>query len=62
MKCKIIGIGGGAIPFIASLAVDYVGAKTIAVVTTPADIIPDNSKHYGYLIEYPVLKRKEDLL
>ena len=25
-------------------------------------ILPDNSKHYGYLIEYPVLKRKEDLL
>ena len=33
------GTGGGAIPFIASLALDYVGAKTIAVVTTPANII-----------------------
>ena len=33
------------------------GLKTIR-----ADIIPDNSKHNGYLIEYPVLKRKEDLL
>ena len=32
------GTGGGAIPFIASLALDYVGA-TIAVVTTPANII-----------------------
>ena len=33
------GTGGGAIPFISSLALDYVGAKTIAVVTTPANII-----------------------
>ena len=33
------GTGGGAIPFIASLALDYVGAKTIAVVTTPANLI-----------------------
>ena len=33
------GTGGGAIPFIASLALDYIGAKTIAVVTTPANII-----------------------
>ena len=33
------------------------GLKTIR-----ADIIPDNSKHYGYLIVYPVLNRKEDLL
>jgi hypothetical protein len=32
------GTGGGAIPFIASLALDYVGAKTIAIVTTPAEI------------------------
>ena len=32
------GTGGGAIPFIASLALDYIGAKTIAIVTTPADI------------------------
>ena len=32
------GTGGGAIPFIASLALDCVGAKTIAIVTTPADI------------------------
>ena len=33
------GTGGGAIPFIASLALDYVGAKTIAVVTTPPNIV-----------------------
>ena len=33
------GTGGGVIPFIASLALDYIGAKTIAVVTTPANII-----------------------
>ena len=33
------GTGGGAIPFIASIALDYVGAKTIAVVTTPANIM-----------------------
>ena len=33
------GTGGGAIPFIASLALDYIGAKTIAVVTTPPNII-----------------------
>ena len=33
------GTGGGAIPFIASLALDYIGAKTIAVVTAPANII-----------------------
>jgi len=33
------GTGGGAIPFIASLALDYIGAKTIAVVTSPANII-----------------------
>ena len=32
------GTGGGAIPFIASLALDYVGAKTIAYVTLPAEI------------------------
>jgi cell division protein FtsZ len=32
------GTGGGAIPFIASLALDYIGAKTIAIVTTPAEI------------------------
>jgi len=32
------GTGGGAIPFIASLAL-HLGAKTIAVVTTPANII-----------------------
>ena len=33
------GTGGGAIPFIASLALDYIGAKTIAIVTTPPNII-----------------------
>ena len=33
------GTGGGAIPFIASLALDYIGAKTIAVVTTPPNIV-----------------------
>ena len=33
------GTGGGAIPFIASLALDYIGAKTIAIVTTPANIM-----------------------
>ena len=40
LNIKILGIGdAGSIPFIASLALDYVGAKTIAVVTTPANII-----------------------
>ena len=33
------GTGGGAIPFIASLALDYIGAKTIAIVTMPPNII-----------------------
>ena len=33
------GTGGGAIPFIASLALDYIGAKTIAIITTPPNII-----------------------
>ena len=32
------GTGGGAIPFIASLALDYIEAKTIAFVTLPAEI------------------------
>ena len=32
------GVGGGALPFIASLALDYVEAKTIAYVTWPAEI------------------------
>ena len=32
------GTGGGAIPFIASLALDYIEAKTIAFVTMPAQI------------------------
>ena len=32
------GTGGGAIPFIASLALDYIEAKTIAYVTLPAEI------------------------
>ena len=31
------------------------GLKTIR-----ADIIPDNSKHYGYLIEYPQIEENED--
>ncbi len=31
------------------------GLKTIS-----ADLIPDNSKHYGYLIEYPNVEEKED--
>ena len=38
------GTGGGAIPFIASLALDYIGAKTIAIVTTPAEIEGAKSK------------------
>ena len=25
-----------------------------------ADIIPDNSKHYGYLVEYPIIEENED--
>ena len=32
------GAGGGALPFIASLALDYIEAKTIAFVTMPAQI------------------------
>ena len=32
------GMGGGALPFIASLALDYIEAKTIAFVTMPAEI------------------------
>ena len=31
------------------------GLKTIR-----ADIIPDNSKHCGYLIEYPIIEENED--
>ena len=31
------------------------GLKTIR-----ADIIPDNSKHYGYLVEYPIIEENED--
>ena len=30
------------------------GLKTIR-----ADIIPDNSKHYGYLVEYPIIEENE---
>ena len=32
------GVGAGALPFIASLALDYIEAKTIAYVTLPAEI------------------------
>ena len=44
LSCLSGGTGGGSISFIAKLAREYIGAKTIAVVTNPSEIECKKSK------------------